>query len=397
MISTLIFLLGADADAPIVWGRVADGRIDAHGTLVDASGLATLVDEAAQVSSIAAVLQGEDVASRTIPAPPKGERRLQEAARLLMEDELAEPADGLHIAAALSSAGARIAAVRSDIIERWVGAFRAAGLELDALVVDYLALPSASDGGALILRDGRAVAAFDGGGFAAETALVCGELWQEFFGPERRYTVLADAAQQRLLPFRARTESAGAADDHNLLLLYARAANDSERLDLLQGRFRRRTPWRAIAAPWRRAAMLAACAGAAALLAILSDGAKQARTAEKWRTAAETVHARAFPGVPVDRAVANARSRLAQGSTRTFSRVTSVVGKAAQGFDAVEIARIRYDSAGAAYFISVRSMTDADIEAFKNRLNAGGVSAADNGGYRRIGDIWAGELAVRAQ
>lgn len=397
MISTLIFLLGADADAPITWGRVADGRIDAHGTLANASDLGTLAEEAAQASSLAAVLQGEDVASRMIASPPKGERRLREAARLLMEDELAEPADDLHIATALSGAGARVAAVRREIVERWIGAFRDAGLELDAFVVDYLALPSAADAGALILREGRAVVAYDGGGFAAETALVCGERWQDFFGAERRYTVLADAAQQKLLPFRARTDSAGAADDQNLLLLYARAANDQDRLDLLQGRFRRHTPWRAIAAPWRRAALLAACAGAAALLAILSDGAKQARIAEKWRTAAETVHARAFPGVPAERAVANARGRLAQGSTRTFSRVTSVVGKAAQGFDAVEIARIRYDSAGAAYFISVRSMTDADIEAFKNRLNAGGVAAADNGGYRRIGDIWAGELAVRAQ
>lgn len=397
MISILIFLLGSDAEAEIAWGRVVDGRLAAHGAIANASGLVDFAESAGAAEFVAAVMQGEDVATRRLASPPKGASRLLAAARYLLEDELAESLDDLHVACAASTAGARVAAVRAQIIESWLGAFGAAGVALDALLVDYLALPSSAEGGTLVLRDGRAVAAFDGVGFAADAVLACGDRHQDFLGVDRRFAVLASAAQHLNLPFRARTENAGAADVPNLLLLYALAANDPACLNLLQGRFRRRTPWRAIAAPWRRAAMLAACAAAALFFAIVSDGAKHVRVAEKWVDAAKAVHVRAFPDVPPAEAVANARKRTAKGSDRTFSRVTSIVGKAAQEEDAVEVARIRYDAARAEYFVSVRSNADSEIEAFKNRLVADGVSAADNGGYRRVGAVWAGELIVRAQ
>lgn len=397
MISTLIFLLGPDPGTPIVWGRIEGGRVAAHGRLADAMALQDVSPPGDASVTVAAVLQGEDVAARVLAAPSRGESKLLAAARYLLEDELAESMEGLHVAVAPSSAGARIAALRNDIVESWLAAFQNAGIELDLLLVDFLALPSSQEGGTLILRDGRAVAAFDGVGFAAEVALVCGDRAQEFFGPDRRFAVLGQAAEIKALPFRTRTESAGAADDETLLLLYARAAEDPARLNLRQGRHRRRTPWRAVAAPWRRAAVLALCAGSAALFAILSDGAREDRAADKWSKAAKTLHAQSFPDVPAAEAVAHARKRLAQGSARTFSRVTAVVGKAAEAGDTVEVARVRYDAADAQYFVSVRSVTDADIEAFKNRLIAGGITAADNGGYRRIGEVWAGELVVRVQ
>lgn len=397
MISTLIFLLGPDPDDPIVWGTIDDGRLIDHGSVPNAEAISSLAGTAASCGTVAAVLHGEDVAARMLASPPRGDGKLLAAARYLLEDDLAESLDGLHIAVARTESGARVAAIRAEIIDRWLAVFRAAGIALDALLVDYLALPWSKDAGTLVLRDVRAIAGFDGVGFAAEAALVCGDRADDFFGAERRFAALADPAQWRLLSFRARTDHIGAADEQNLLLIFAKAAADPGRLNLLQGRFRRRTPWRAVAAPWRRAAMLAGFAVAAALLAILSDGAKEARTAAKWEAASKLAHTGAFPGVPAEQAVANARKRLAEGGGRTFSRVTSIVGKAAEEAGTVEVSRIRFDAAGSEYFISVRSTTDSDIEAFKKRLVTAGVSATDNGGYRRIGEFWAGEFIVRSK
>ncbi|MEQ8934883.1 MAG: hypothetical protein RIE56_03720, partial [Amphiplicatus sp.] len=56
--------------------------------------------------------------------------------------------------------------------------------------------------------------------------------------------------------------------------------------------------------------------------------------------------------------------------------------------------RISFDAARGEIVVSVRSNSDVDIETLKTRLAERGVAARDNGGYRRSGAFWIGELAA---
>jgi type II secretory pathway component PulL len=63
----------------------------------------------------------------------------------------------------------------------------------------------------------------------------------------------------------------------------------------------------------------------------------------------------------------------------------------------ISIERIRFDAARGQYVFSIRSTSDAGIEAFRTGLLSLGIEATDNGGYRRNGDLWVGEMTARAR
>lgn len=395
MSSTIIFLLGGGPDEPIVVGAIADGAASARRVTV--AELETLRDEAGRADRVIAVLRGEDVAVRILETPPKSPSQAKAAARLMLEDELAEPVDRLFSAVAPYGAALRIAATRKALLDSWLAVFRDAGIALDGLYVDCLLAPSSAEGGTLILAGGRVVASVAGRGFALEQDIVP---WAVLFGEATgvtKFAVLAEPEDWDSFPFRHAAERADGADDEKLAAFYAKAAEAPDALNFLQGSLRPRTPWRAILGPWRRPAALAGVAAGLALLAVLAGGVRDLNAAAHWRRAGEAIHKTAFPDVPVAKAADNARALLGRGGGQSFAGLTAAVAKAAGADAKIEITRLRFDAAQGTYFVSVKSVTDANIEALKSRLAGAGLVVADNGGYRRLGDTWAGELSVRAK
>lgn len=398
MIPTLIVMTGADVEAPFAAALVRDGAPTAARTFASAAALGEAAAAFPEAERVVAVLPGEDVAARTLPwtSGAANSARARAAAASLFEDELAEGMDALHVATAPSVGGLVAAAVRRSVVEGWLAAFSAAGLRLDALAVDFLALPAPAEGALLVAREGRLVAAFGGRGFAVEADLLPAEKLLAMIGSTERFAAVADAAEWRRFPLRNESDLVGGADEATLASLYAKGV-EAGALNLLQGPFRPRVSWTRIVGPWRRAAALAGAAAALGLLAIAADGARDLRAAERWKTAAATLHARAFPGVPARDALANARARLSGAGGRSFGEVTTTVARAAEAENGVEITRVRFDGAGGAYFVSVKSVADTEIEAFKSRLAAAGLSTSDSGGWRRAGTAWTGEIEVRTR
>lgn len=394
MTDLLLLLLGESPGRPLRWGRVRDGRLIEGGRLEDADALAALQAHAVEASLVAALLPGEQVAMRRLDAPPRDERKLRAAAEFLIEDELGEPLAALHVAVGFDARGALAVAVRRRIVQDWLEAFAAAGVDCALMSADYLLLRPSNDGGVVIFDGARVVAATPDGGFAVELMMfesIAAEVFSDAVG---RISVLGDTTYRRLLPKTAALDWQGAGGDAALLLTYAQAITEAPPLNLRQGAFRRRTEWRAAFAPWRRAAALAAAGGGLLLVAGVADGLRADRIAERWNEAAKAVHATAFPDAAGENPAAHARRVLAGGG-QSFLALSTRFAEAVEATGGVEIERITFDAARGDFIVSVRSRSDADIENLKQRLAVLGVETRDSGGYRRAGTDWVGELAAR--
>lgn len=399
MSSALILLLGLTTAAPIRWARLAGGSLIEFGRVDGAERLSTLAALAAGSDTVAAVLPGEQVAMRRLPSPPKSDAKFRSAAAYLLEDELAEPIDALHVAIDSRDGDGLAMAARKSVIEAWLGAFASAGVAPDVLTADYLLLPCAAGQGTVIIEESgrRVIAAVAGVGFAAESTLAGPALGAPPFAGASRLVVHGDAAAARAMLNAAMIDAAGPADDAALLGLYG-ALLEARAPNLLQGAFRRRRAFAPAFAPWRRSAALLAASLAALAVFAVADGLRSARTADRLEQAALAAHRSAFPEAAAEDPARHARRVLgASAGGGSFLALANRFAEAVEADNRVQIDRISYDAARGQMIVSVRSGSDVDIEALKARLAERGVAARDNGGYRRSGAFWIGELAAATQ
>lgn len=394
MSDLLLLLLGPSTDAPLRWGAFDGARLLEGGWIDNAEALSDLPESAKGARRVAALLPGEQVASRPMTTAPKGAVRLRAAAAYLMEDELGENADALRIAVATDRAPPVAIAARNEIIGNWLSALAQAGLECDVLSADYLALPLNGET-ALVVADGeRVIAAFNGTGASIELDLFA-ELAPQLFGAQKRVALIGDPGLAKLLP--GETDFLGEADDARILSIFADAVRASAPANFVQAKLFNRKALETVIAPWRRVGMLAAALAGLLFLSVIVDGVRAERIANRWEAAAERLHRQYFPEEENVDPVAFARGRLNEGGGSSFLFLSSKFAEALAANDEIEIDRIRYNAARGEFVVSIRSRSDAAIEALKTTLAEAGVTAQDSGGYRNIGGVWTGELSARAR
>jgi len=106
------------------------------------------------------LVPGEHVLTLAVALPLPTRRRRLAALPFAIEDQLATPVAGAHVALGAALGGGRYLAgvVERARMEAWLAALEAAGLADAALVPDALALPAPADGAwSVRLADGRAV------------------------------------------------------------------------------------------------------------------------------------------------------------------------------------------------------------------------------------------------
>ena len=81
----------------------------------------------------------------------------------------------------------------------------------------------------------------------------------------------------------------------------------------------------------------------------------------------------------------------------SFLQLSGLIAGVVDGNEELAIDRIRYDSTRNLFVMAIRSESDAGIENFRRALANVGVTADDNGGYRRAGNAWVGEMTARMQ
>lgn len=398
MTDLVVFRLGASPAEPVAWGAFASGALVEAGRVANVASLAAIKDRFEDGARVAAVLRGEQVAMREIAAPPRSQAKLLAAATLLLEDELAEAVADLHIV--VSSGEPRVAlAISKSVIEMWLAAFDEAGVAVNEMCADYAAI-GASPATPVIVSDGNRLIASRGAfAFAAETD-IAGALAPAFLDAAGGAKIIAygaggfgpawpaDALDQRKL-----------AHEADLVAIFGAALSGKPSpANLLQGAYRRRAPRSVNFGPYRRPAMLAAGLAAAALIAGAASGFNDARVAAAFEQSASAMHKAAFPAYSGGDIRNHARQMLADGvKASSFLEMSALLTESLEGHDGVAIDRIRFDGARGQYMFSIRSNSDAGIEAFRASLDAHGLIASDSGGYRRSGDAWVGEMSARAK
>lgn len=398
MTRRLIFLLGRTEADLVRWAIADGGEVLDFGAAEGAPGLAAIAPYASDVGEVVALLPGEQVACRRMPTAPKSGAKLKAAAAYLMEDELAEATEFLQVAAASTPALSVALAARATIVRGWLAAFETAGIDIDVLTADYLALSSSVEEATLVEDGARVIAAFAGVGFAIEKDLFRSLAVGLFATPPAAFRVLGDDAICAALTEGSEIERLGPSGDAAVLRAIAKALDAAASPNFLQKRLFRQKQLAGALGPWRRAAALAAGLVAVGFLSTIVEGVQLSRAEARWTESAKELHAQRFPDAADEEPVAYARKRLASGGDEApFLLITSRVAVAVEANDAIDIDRLRFDSARGDYTVSIRSKSDAAVEAFKADLARAGVAAADSGGFRKTGEFWSGDLKARLQ
>lgn len=396
MSETLILILGQSPADPVRWAFMTNGVIEKVDIAQSVAGLADISSRAAS-GHVVAVLPGEQAAMRSMAAPPRAAAKFRAAAAYLLEDELAESLENLHIAVVRRDDGAGMTlAVKKAVMENWTDAFVEAELSPELITADFALLPTRADRTVLVYEPARIVGAVGLQGFAAERPMADG-LIKQLIASEACEEVIAygDANNERPdIPGPA-IDWRGGVDDASLFHLYAEGASSAGVPNLRQGDYRKRRDWGAVAGIWRRAAVLAAASILLLAGVAIADGARLSRLAARLNQETASLHQTAFPGhINVDPR-SHARTILAsQSSAPAFLFVATRFAESLEENGQIQVDRIRYNAARGEFSISLRFSNINELENLKQELAGRGVVAAEAGGVRRSGGLYVGELKV---
>jgi len=391
----VIYKLGQRPQDPVAWGSFASGALKEAGRVANVATLEAITLRLAPEARKVGILPGEQVAMRAIPAPPKQFSKLMAAATFLLDDELAEPVDDLHIVVAGAAERAAFA-VSKSVLAAWLAEFDRAGVEITEMTVDYACLGGSASACIFAGDHGRIVAARGGAGFAAEHALA--ELVAPgFIGAVSDAKIIAYGAHDLVGRWaKIPVERRALPHDADLIALYgANLPTKGAAVNFLSGAFRRNPASAFKFTPFRRAAVLAAGLAAIAITSEAVSALRDGRLAASYEQSARAMHKAAFPTFAGDDIRTHSRQILADGvKAASFLEMSTKLTKGLEGRDGVAVDRIRYDGARGQYVLSIRSGSDAGIEAFRASLDAQGLIGTDSGGYRRAGEAWIGEMSA---
>jgi len=216
MIKTRLILLPDDADAP-----APTVTFDEAGRLVARAALRPDEPNLPDMAHDVVVVPGVETASHWLALPMRGLRQARGAAAVLLEDSLATPVEGMHLALGdVEADGSRLVVAVSDALMRgWLEQAARLGVRPDVVTPAYALLPEPEDASLIVAAVLPSELAVRGQGFAAA---VEPELLEAVAGG-RRIRPVEDAAERDLILARG-----AAAPAVNLLQgAYDPAANQS--------------------------------------------------------------------------------------------------------------------------------------------------------------------------
>lgn len=392
MSQLVIIRIARDENGSFSWATWSDGKLRESGRAPTLGALAAMRVFARDDVTVAAILPGELAAFRALPSPPRQHSKLMSAAALLLEDELAAPIEDHHVAVQRDESFAHIFAIGRVSVEEWINRFRAAGIALDYLTVDFACLGGTEERAVLFAEPNRLIADFGMHAFAAELEIAKHALADRLAAlPDAKVGVYAGGSR---FSDHSRYERLGDGGEETLFDIIGKAVSERRAINLLQGDFR--APRKTVIdfKRWRRPAMLAASLAALWFVGVMADGFRASRIATHYESEAARIHRDAFPGAANVDIRTHARGVLGAGGDASFLLIADTLGQALERHDNVVIDRIRFDRTRNMFVFSVRSTSDSEISMFQQTLASMGATSAETGGYRRSGAYWVGEMTV---
>jgi len=393
----LILLMGQSPAEPLIWAGVTKTVVNEIGHATSLSSIGEILGRFDDDFSISVILPGEQCAMRSLPNPPRNRVKFVSASKYILEDELGEDTDTLHIAVGAESDVGRIYAISKTIFDHWLDSLREIELEPDFVSADFACLGASQDHPIVIQRGDRIIASAGARGFAADETLA------SFVMPalevEKSPDLTTLGSQKVLFEITQRKPTVqGGSDDAALLSIVSRTIDSGTAVNFLQGDYHRRQKLFTGVKEWRRPAALAAGVAFCALALSVSSGFRDQRVAERYNLAAIELYQKAYPDVPRGEIRRHARNIVnAQSTGASFLQLSQIVAGVIDGNETLAIERIRFDAARGYFVMAIKSQSDTDIEIFRSALSTAGVIAEDNGGYRRSGNTLIGEMTARIQ
>jgi len=357
-------------DAPVLWGRFADGRLRQ-------SGRAALDECAAHAAGadIRLVAPGMDVTVHRVEMPARSDAKARAMLPFLLEDEMAVALDSAHLALGPRGDGSRlVAAVARARMDGWLEALRRHGLEPGRVTPDYLCLPVEEETRAIALGGIVIVRLAGGLGFTAET--------------DTARLLLGDAGHM------AAPLDVGEA----AALERFHAGMEAAEIDLLQGPYEARHGFPVGFNAFRRTAVIGGVAAACYMALMLSQGWWYDHQTQALDGEAEAILRQVFPDVG---RVVNARAQmqarlnaLTGGSSGRFLQLSDMLVAGLNGVPGVTIRNLRYDEGQGELAAEMAYADFEDMEAVKAAIARRGGSV-EEGGSRNNGDTMIGDIKVR--
>lgn len=203
-----------------------------------------------------------DVALFDVPLPQLSRQRAARAIPYALEDQLAEDVDDLHFALGQRNPQGEVAVavVAQAQMQAWLDAFAEAGLEVEQIYPELLAVPYEPDAWTLLLEQGEFLLRTGrqsgfGGDVANLPVLLPAALEEAGERPPQRLLVYSDSALPELGVEQVPIEQRALGDSLSLL---AQHLNERQAIGLRSGPFARRRGWSVQWQRWRVAAALLA-------------------------------------------------------------------------------------------------------------------------------------------
>lgn len=396
----LILITGDMIEDPIRWVATAGDKPAGGGVVASLDALADAVD--VEPDEIIVILPGERFAIRRLTTPARNQRQLLQAARFLLEDELAGPVDGLHIAlgaeAADSTRGRPVIAVDQAWLAGWVEALRDTGFPPDLLTADILALGVPGQA-IMLVEKHRLSLTMDGEGFVSDRPLADDLAGDILFaaGIEKLGIIrLADAAPVTV-PEAIAVQEVGLPDARHLPSFLAGHIVDNAPVNLLQGTLERGLDWRAAVQPWRYAAGLAAACVALWLVTVGVEGMQLHASAADLERRSQADFTAAYPDLPQRNIASQARQLAADGGAAEtwFLELSSVLASAMEERDGVQLAAVTYDVTEG-LVADIRFLDTEELDRLKQSLSAYGIVVEEGRNLSRDSDdAYIGKLYLR--
>lgn len=336
----LVFLAPDDAGTG-GWLLIEDGAVASRG--------ADVADLPAGVRTVAAVVPGEEVGLHWLELPiGLAPAQAQAAARLLAADVSAQPLADVHVAVGREGeVGALrpVALTQTVAMERWLATLHALGLDPDLIIPDIALLPAPDLGFLRFDRDGIA-------------------LWR---GPEAAFALEEELAELVV------GEAPVAALDFEAFEAALPALVERPLVNLRQGPFAKRRPWRLQGPRLRRLGLLALALALVTLMLQIAQIMAYTFAADRAEAETRRIAATALSRSPGSSGAADLARRLTElrGGGVGFSTIAGAVFTAIQAVPNVELAALTFGVDGSLR-ISARGDSPATLANLASRIEAAG-------------------------
>jgi general secretion pathway protein L len=327
----------------------AGGWLLVENNVVAARGAGAEPFPTATVTTVVAVVPGEDVALHWLDLPAGlAPAQAQAAARHLAAEAVAQPQGDMHVAVGRETEVGvlrPVAIAPVAAMERWLETAAALGFDPEILIPDTALLPVPEEGFTRFDRDDVT-------------------LWR---GPEAAFALEPDLAELVV------ENAPVAALDYDAFEAALPAGLERPLVNLRQGPFARRRAWRLQAPRWRRLLILALCLALVTLVLHIAQIAAYTLAADRAEEETRQIAAAALSRSPGSAGANDLGRRLAElrGGGVGFGAISGAVFSAVQAVPNVELSSFAFTGEGSVR-LSARADTPVALADVASRIEAAG-------------------------